>query len=388
MRAMRALGRKGRHAVPITSITLASAITAFADDQRSLGRSEKTVNTRLWAMRVLLKACPEGRQVNEITMDEVSTAFRWYADPAKAGSYNQLFQTFGAFFKFATLRRYISKTHAAELMEGRTRHKYRRQERYVMPRERLRECIEAAWDRHPRDGIAVSTGVYLLARESELSKIQLGGIHLDKMEIRSWREKQDEWFTWGICPPHAADLERYLDWMAAKTGCESAEAMMADHPDWYLCCQLVNAHPDDTEERGIDPTRRLIRVTPIVKHALDAMGIVVPRGHGKCSRNKGTGVHTLRVSGGIAELETALEAGEDESSTVLRIQQRFGHKETSMTWNYLGRDRAHARAVDYYKSNDPYRRDETDAPDAPEGGNVVKVDFSAQRERKAFKARL
>lgn len=198
---------------------------------------------------------------------------------------------------------------------------------------RLRIPVDA-WDDvldaapHPLERAILACGLFLMARSSELSTIQIKHLDLDASEVEVYRHKVRRYDTLPICSELDAELRRWLTWYSERCSIT---------PDSYLLPNRVRGHTIRDPKTGrlvrldsdapIDPSQPIQRPHRHVQMALRAKGYDIA----------GEGGHTLRRSAARALYDELVEErGYD--GALRRVQTMLDHKHSMTTELYLGLD--------------------------------------------------
>jgi integrase len=282
--------------------------------------------------------------------------------------------------KWCIRMHYTSRDKVEDAIGDHTAGKATISERFFLPGDRFGEALEVAGAVHPQRRMVVALMLYTLGRQCELSPLQLGNIDRENRNLGLYRYKTKRFTDADICLELAEELDCWLTWYASDQGCESVEAMLRDHPDWYLLPRLdwVGNTPGHFV---VSPTVRLMRLERVVKQMFDNMDITVPAGHGDYVRNLKIGGHTIRRSGARAMYYAWVDKiGHREAISL--VQAMLDHKAEAMTLHYIGIDvgkenlRKHLLTNRMYGGPDP-------APQASEDGVVVPFLRPATQEGKS-----
>lgn len=170
----------------------------------------------------------------------------------------------------------------------------------------------------PRDRMLIACGLYLMARQSEITNIQFKHINLDAGEITVYVKKSKLWDTMPITSELRTELVRWMNVLQDECG--------PIQPDWYL---VPPRRKRGFHESTYEPTARLTRPHAIVHDVLTAAGI-------NDGGDNWVGLHVLRRSAARAAFDEMAKDGYD--GALRRISAWLHHKNTATSEIYLSLD--------------------------------------------------
>ena len=283
-----------------------------------------TVRNRIITLKQLREALAgEGDILLEnITPKHVD---RWRAaHPWAPTTSNRKVAEVRAFFQWCRARGYMSPNH--DPFYGWRNEKIPQASRLRIPVEEWDRVFDAA--PHPLERAILACGLFLMARGSELSTIQMKHLDLDNNEVEVYRHKVRRWDTLPICTELEGELRRWLTWYSERC---------AITPESYLLPNRVRNHTIRDPKTGrlvrldpdapLDPSQPVQKVHRHVQMTLRALGYDLTH----------EGGHTLRRSAARALYDDLVEErGYD--GALRRVQTMLDHKHSQTTELYLGLD--------------------------------------------------
>ena len=173
--------------------------------------------------------------------------------------------------------------------------------------------------RLPHERIMLALCINLGLRASELTRLRVGDVDLERHEIRVRIEKTDEDDLMPISEDLADELSRWLDHYE-----DHAQVL---HQSYLVPSHYWDNHNGRSIYRHLQPTTHPERV---IKRALKGAG---------WSEIKGEGVHTVRRSLATVYFDM-VEAEESFDSALLATMTLLHHSRPQTTLDYIGRNRA------------------------------------------------
>jgi integrase len=282
--------------------------------------------------------------VTPIHIEKMFTAQEW-----KEATRNTKLSHLNGFLTWARGRKYIPADHSPTL--GWRSMAVPQRDRVYIPVEDWPALMDSATCRIDR--MVVALGLYSFMRGSEMRRVTLGDIDLDRCEMNIYRVKTKQSDILPIPTELDKELRSYLTWY---TGMITGPL----HPDYFLLPPKNTDMAKGADNKWIpgtssfDPTRPLARMDYSAKRVLVAAGWWTDY----------EGAHTLRRSGARAYFNYLLEAGYD--GALRRVQTMLGHSTTAMTERYLSID------LDRKKRNEDLRgKPMFSSPNGVADGKVV-----------------
>lgn len=242
----------------------------------------------------------------------------------------------GSFFKFCRSRRWMHRDE--DPMENFRRRKvYVGEQRHRIPVDRFPELLDSA--SHPRDRAALSVGLYLFLRASEMHLLRVGDVHLDTGYVDVTVPKTKVRDQMPISAPLEAELRSWLTYYTEEVGNLLPEFYLvpAKQSTFYYDPTLgrFGAAPEDHDDTAtLRPRSPLLGSHRIVQRALTDLGYADFR----------EGIHTLRRSGARALFDELCDQGYDRALEM--VSTMLHHSSLGITQSYLGLNESRKRRDD------------------------------------------
>jgi integrase len=302
--------------------TLSDVITLYLEHRAKAGFAANTVKNDRKALTHLL-AIVGNIQVRAITPRHMDT---WLAERGRTcgpSSLNTEMGSLKAFFAYCRARKFLPPHE--DPLAGRRWFKVQARTKLFIPVTDFARVLDCA--DHPVDRIVIASGLYLLGRgPSEIARIRVRDIDLDRREVELYRQKTNDRDRLPINPDYDRELRRWLE--------EYPSLVPNWSRDWYLHPSKI-APPYNQQLRHfsytrsswtIRPNRPIARIYDTIKRVLQAAGYDDTDVHQE-------GGHTLRRSGALAYYNALLAAGVPDA--LRKVQSMLGHSSITTTEIYL-----------------------------------------------------
>lgn len=329
----------------MAALAIADAIEQFEEYSSGLGLAKSTVRRRVGSLGMFGATCILVKKTPRPTMgqvDHMCIARHFARLGGKQGNRNGHIESLNAFLGWAQTVGYLRPPFTKEsLMRGYKIRKPQREEKIYVAASRFAEAFKAADQASPRHRALLALVVYTLARQSEISALKLGDLDLDSRELSVYRQKRNRRTLVGLVPELADEMRTWLAIYAETTGCDSAEAMVRDHPDWYLVPTIPRGA---TWGKGVVPTSPSGSLERHSQRILSLLGY---------QNLTGEGMHTWRRSGARAMfLHLRDTLGFD--GALVRVQTMLDHEMPQMTLKYIGMEQEREALNEWLKDNSMY----------------------------------
>lgn len=349
-------------------VTLADALAAYSRELASHGLAANTIRCQTGYLHRFRRTCQlvareksAGRRTELWTTELSPDCLARFFDPIKGqGNRNNALVAFRKFFAWLERMEYIGHGKADWLLSGRKHKTAAREPKYYIPVDHFADMLDFAEERHPVERAQLALALYTLARgNSEIAGLRLKHLDLQARTLQVYRQKRKRWTEVAISPDLLDELTEWLGIYASLTDHSSPQAMISEHPDWYLVPRLEAervAGPDGRYDAkltrfSVNPELPAIHLERLVKRMLDKTG--AQTAEGKWVRHKGEGMHTIRRSGARAMLDhLSLEVGQDKA--LLRVATMLDHEDPQQTLAYIGMDIERKQLNDWLKDNPMY----------------------------------
>lgn len=291
---------------------LQQALNEYLKFRTTAGYSKNTVdNDRVLAKKFL--AVTGDVDTKRITPQHVDRFFEHLVSGPKRyapGTINGHHAALASFFRWCRARGHMKPDY--DPFVGR---RYLPQPAKAMPRVPMAKfpaLLDAA--KHPRDRILIACGLYLMARQSEITSIRLGDVDLQTGEIHMIIFKSKVVDSMPISQELHSEITRWLKFYQEECG--------PLDPSWYL----VPTMKYSPYGMIIRPTKQMKKPELPVKKALAEVGVT----------GKHIGMHVLRRSSARALHDEMTERGYD--GALRRVSAWLHHKSVTVTETYLGMD--------------------------------------------------
>lgn len=309
---------------------LAGAIEAYHRYRAGDNLAKSTLKTEDWVLRKFLTLTGNIYAEN-LTEDHVEAfmTLLWQTNKARAMVNH-----------FHMMKRFFTWLHDTERirrnpMARRRAPKFQVEERRRISSDRFGDLLDAA--ENPIRRMALASGLYLLSRDSELSRIRIGDLMWDIKRVRtpivkrtgrSAKTSDDMPMT----IEYQRELARFLPWYEDQMG--------PLQPNWFLHPGLTQPKWESTQGRAgwvhrqyLMPLKASRRHNEWAQDAMEQIGFATRREDGS-SYNEG--MHTLRRSGARARFNELRHLGYD--GALREVQMLLHHAHGSMTEHYIGID--------------------------------------------------
>lgn len=351
----------------MASISVLSTLPAWQEEMQARGKAKSTISGRLGYIRRMAEACSTpGHPLLAKNVGPMQVA-KGLARQGSGSARASFLQALRAWFDWATRMHYTTRNQATDAIGDLKAGAHTRKPKFYLPVERFEEALNVAGAIHPQRRMILALMLFTLARQGELSRLQLTHIHLEDRTLNLFRQKTKRYTDAPMPPDLYEELVTWLTWFAADQGYESADQMMREHPDWFLVPRMAR----HGKVYVLLPDTRFMRLESVVKSVLDGLEVVTP--NGKCVRHLGEGGHTIRRSGARALLKHFIATGEGKDQALLRVQLMLNHRSQEMTLRYIGMDLEELELHGWMRTHSMYglRSGGSPSPDASAGGRVI-----------------
>lgn len=345
--------------MPAPGVTLSDAIEEFIRHRKANDYADNTVKANTRSLNMLLV------EVGNIQVRHFSSVhgdrFRAYLTGKgyKPNSVNLHLDAVSVFIKWAHTRGYLPR--GSNPMVNVRRHKPDPDPRQIVEPEDFHRLLDAAHlietdafgrpvlsehggqtitvHGNAHDRIIVALGLFLFLRQGEIRTLTVGGVNLDRGEMRVRSHKGKMWDVMPIDRYLAAELRRWLTWYAIDVAIEHGSMQ----PGWLLVprrkAPILRQHYG-TGRGGQVVQRPLGNTIPTlptaaphrnVQRTLERFGVPIRDDDGKSLLE---GVHTLRRSGARA-LFNHLTEQKGYDGALRQVASMLHHKSTATTERYL-----------------------------------------------------
>lgn len=309
------------------SVLLSDAIEDYLRHRKSQDYSKSTLNKDEGTLRKLLSVTGNV-WLHMLTTGHVTRFFEEAAKTQQPQSLRNTHTTLSVFFGWARETGRMPRTNNP--MYGRRKPKPVRRERNRLDFSQFPGLLAAAGERDPRDRMAVSMLLYLLARDQEVADIRIRDVNLaaGTIHVRVWKTRQED--TMPICAELDAELRVWLRYYAEEVGHLEPHYFLLParrtRPLFKEGRIYANETLDYRPEKAMGPMGNC--VNPI----LDAVGFPIKDENGK---RLGEGAHTIRRSGARALFDKLLQEGVVDSALEI-VQSMLHHANMVQTQRYIG----------------------------------------------------
>jgi integrase len=329
-------------------ITVSEAVAQWSDVLAGRDLAESYRTRQLGRLRGFAAVCEEVLgQAPEVGQVDYDCITRYFASlTGSTGDRNNKLDALRQFLRWADRRGWL-QIPADDLLDGYKARKVTRAPKLYLEADEFAELLDLAGEHHPRTRAMAAAILYTLARQSEIAALQLKDLDLCTRTIRLHRQKLRRHTETGITQDLAGEMTAWLAWYARHTGYISADAMAADHPDWYLIPAVGRA----AARKRLNPVESTTDMERLIKPLLVKMGY--PDFHEGC--------HTLRRSG-AREMFKHLRDKLGFDGALLWVQKMLDHDKAKTTLDYIDVERERAELNDYLRSNSMYGTGATVTP--------------------------
>lgn len=309
--------------------TLQAATDEYLYHRESQGISKATLRNDGYALRQLITIVGN-IYVENVTARHVDTYFTSCAKTQGAATRRLYHGNLDRFFRWCASTGKSPRYHNP--LEQRRAPKVEEKERRRLHVSQFPALLDATT--HARNRMALSLGLYLFLRASEMASLRIRDVDLQAGTILVTVHKSRKQDLMPISRELSGELRRWLTYYTTEQG--------PLNPDWYL----VPAKTPPIllgERRGeakLKPTVSVRKLEQPVQEALVAIGWMTP------SRPKhrtltgisgeGEGIHTLRRSGARALFDVLVETGGTYDGAGRTVQAMLHHAWFATTEHYLG----------------------------------------------------